>query len=741
MNKFFWLLFFLFVVVCLALLLWQPTPATPPRPAIAAGQEQRALHFDLGALYERNGMFDQARDEYVKALSPPDDELSAAARAGLERVLAQKRDPWTPLRVEAQTFLAGVLQTAFKVALLIPLALIAGWLIARVGYRSGYTLLPFDDLTGGKNGEALSQMISTTIQQARLIHQSSNANAIVLPNESLPGLAVFTAPRGITLPSFDILASDEDALSKSFPSIDAISFGGTNLPLGQLAATARRWLNTRQNVIAGNLIRAGNTFRLTATLQNARTRAVARMWQESAVIEGDDSAALARLAEQLTYRILFDESTGLRAPTWRALAEFTRGLAQLRAFNDGSGDADALQAARTHFEAAAAAPGNYAPAQFHLGLVYNLLGEYRPAAETFSALAQFAPHLKLEATFNLGVAYYQQFKDWAHERAEREFRRALEHAPADAAKELRALSHCGLAAIYAHRCGAKQANAEENLRQTRRHVDAALAILASPPIQALTLRIIGTAERGWGQIDEAIAKFQEALRLQPNDATTLVNLGIAYLEKNQPQQAAQVLQRATRINPRYEYAFYKLGQTWRILEEADRAIEAFARAPHIADAHNDRGELLATAQQVDAALAEFRAALKLNERLAPAHANLAWWLIESGLTDAASLDEATEHARQAVMLSRDSAHEWRMRDVLARVHISRAQWESAEEELEHSIQLNPRAQQNHYHLAQVFHATGRIAQAREQLRQVLGMKQGGIWRECAERLLDDLPRV
>src|SRR5579863_8372332 len=56
--------------------------------------------------------------------------------------------------------------------------------------------------------------------------------------------------------------------------------------------------------------------------------------------------------------------------------------------------------------------------------------------------------------------------------------------------------------------------------------------------------------------DEAIANYQKALELEPNDSLTHYNLALAWKYKGAPQQAVEEFEAALRLKPRWADAQY-----------------------------------------------------------------------------------------------------------------------------------------------------------------------------------------
>ena len=96
-------------------------------------------------------------------------------------------------------------------------------------------------------------------------------------------------------------------------------------------------------------------------------------------------------------------------------------------------------------------------------------------------------------------------------------------------------------------------------------LSAALAIaFAAAPITAQVAtaeayRDIGNTLLGRGQTVEAIASYQDALRLRPDFAEARRGLGMAYMKLGRPRDAEREFRRLTAARPRDASAHYDLG--------------------------------------------------------------------------------------------------------------------------------------------------------------------------------------
>jgi len=109
-----------------------------------------------------------------------------------------------------------------------------------------------------------------------------------------------------------------------------------------------------------------------------------------------------------------------------------------------------------------------------------------------------------------------------------------------------------------------------------------------------------------GRADDAIAQFQKAREIQPDQANAYYNLGNALLQKGRLDEAVVQFQTALKIEPGYAKAHNNLANTLLQQGRVDEAIAHFQTAlniqPDFAEAHNNLGNALLRKGQLDAAI-------------------------------------------------------------------------------------------------------------------------------------------
>jgi len=84
------------------------------------------------------------------------------------------------------------------------------------------------------------------------------------------------------------------------------------------------------------------------------------------------------------------------------------------------------------------------------------------------------------------------------------------------------------------------------------------------------------------RVDEAIARFEASLKLEPNRSTTWSRLGLLYAIKEQKQKSAEALAKAIELNPKDFNAHESLGDAALERGELDEAVRRFLLASDVA---------------------------------------------------------------------------------------------------------------------------------------------------------------
>jgi len=155
------------------------------------------------------------------------------------------------------------------------------------------------------------------------------------------------------------------------------------------------------------------------------------------------------------------------------------------------------------------------------------------------------------------------------------------------------------------------------------------------------------------QYSAAVASFDQAIALNPNDAEAYNNRGIALQALGQHDAAMQNFDRAIALMPDYADACYNRGVLLSETDRDDAAIQSYERAialdPNHADAHYDRGNALQRLKQSRAALESYNKALALRP-------DIAIWYNSRGNAsrDLKQYQDALESYDQAIALRPDS---------------------------------------------------------------------------------------
>ena len=169
-----------------------------------------------------------------------------------------------------------------------------------------------------------------------------------------------------------------------------------------------------------------------------------------------------------------------------------------------------------------------------------------------------------------------------------------------------------------------------------------------------------------GRVPEAIAQYEQTLRINPDFADAHFNLGVALMQTGRVPEAMAHWQQALRVKPDYAEAHYNLGvalmQMGRVPEAMEHWRQALRINPDFAEAHYSLGVALAQVGRVPEAMEHWEQVLLISPDYAEAHYNLGVGLEQDGKPA-----EAIQHYQQALRIRPDYTD---ARNALARLHAS-----------------------------------------------------------------------
>ena len=147
---------------------------------------------------------------------------------------------------------------------------------------------------------------------------------------------------------------------------------------------------------------------------------------------------------------------------------------------------------------------------------------------------------------------------------------------------------------------------------------------------------LGNALLKIGRVAESISECQAALKLEPNYAKAHNNLGNALLEAGQVPEAIEHYKTALRFRPGDAKTNYNLGNAWLKAGRLPEAIASYANAlviqPNDAETRYNLGNALFAANRVGEAISQYKLALQLKPGYLDACTNLGNAFLQSGRT-------------------------------------------------------------------------------------------------------------
>jgi len=166
---------------------------------------------------------------------------------------------------------------------------------------------------------------------------------------------------------------------------------------------------------------------------------------------------------------------------------------------------------------------------------------------------------------------------------------------------------------------------------------------------------LGIALEHEGKTREAIEHYRQALRLQPDLVEAHNDLAMALVQLGQFQEAIDHWQRALQIKPDFAKAHYNLGmafaQSGRMRDAMDQWELALRFQPDFPEPHYDLGAALEQIGRFQNAIRHYEQALRMKPNYLGALNNLAWLFATLAPTDGGNPARAVTLAEKACRLT------------------------------------------------------------------------------------------
>ena len=236
--------------------------------------------------------------------------------------------------------------------------------------------------------------------------------------------------------------------------------------------------------------------------------------------------------------------------------------------------------------------------------------------------------------------------------------------------------------------------------------------------EALRLIDDGNAVEKEGRIEEAMQRYEAAIRLAPKLARAHLNRGNVLLEMGDTAGALDAYATALAEDPDYAGAHYNMGNAYLRSGCHEAALAAYRAAialkPDFADAEVAMGSVLQDLGQLDQAVASYCRALQINPNHGEVHHNLG-----NALQGLGQLDAAVASYRRALAIKPDFAVAcWNLANALQDL----GQLDAAVASYRRAVEIKPDFAEAYNNLGNALRELGQPDAAAESYRRALELK-------------------
>jgi superkiller protein 3 len=237
----------------------------------------------------------------------------------------------------------------------------------------------------------------------------------------------------------------------------------------------------------------------------------------------------------------------------------------------------------------------------------------------------------------------------------------------------------------------------------------------------------GNAYKEAGNVEGAIAEFQRALELEPDNAEAHANLGLIFIDQGRFAEAVPEFEAALTVDPKNDSAIGGLCVANAFVEPEQAVAQCRAALedhPENADLHNGLGVALVNQKQFNEAMSAFKDAIQLKPDHIWAHNNLGYLYLQIG-----RLDEAVVELNEAIRINPKNAQAYYN---LGLTYATQKDYNQAIPKYEEALRLDPTMAAAYYDLGVIYRIMGQTEEAVTAFEKFLELKPDSSERATIE---------
>ena len=243
-------------------------------------------------------------------------------------------------------------------------------------------------------------------------------------------------------------------------------------------------------------------------------------------------------------------------------------------------------------------------------------------------------------------------------------------------------------------------------------------LLLEFPKSFIIYNVIGIANQGIGNFNEAVVAYEKAISFQPKNPDANYNLGIIYQEQSKSKKAEEEYKKCVDADPSYAEAYNNLGIILTDQGRYDEAIENYNKcisiAPDYAEAFNNLGMAFKDQGKAEDAIKVFRKAIAIRHDYVDAICNLGMVFQAQG-----ELELAIELYKKGIGIEPNYAGAY---NNMGLALTDQCKFDEAVDSINKAISIDPRNADSYYNLGNALFEKDKLDRAIVAFRKAVSIR-------------------